>query len=56
MCVLFFWFVAGKQAKRGQSPALVLAPVPLKIERIGTREGRKVDRYRETLNGMEGAR
>lgn len=46
----------GKLGKWGIRQRLVLAPVPLKIERIGTRERRKVDRYRGRLNGGEAAK
>lgn len=52
----FIFFVrSGKTGKGLKLLALVLAPVLFKIERIGTREGRKVDRYREILRGRKRA-
>lgn len=51
MCILFY--SRGKTGE-GAIANLVLAPVPLKTERTGARERRKVVRYRERgLNGRE---
>lgn len=55
VCILFSLFAVGKTGKGWQLPALVLATVPFKIERIGTREGRKVDGYQEMLRGRKRA-
>lgn len=55
MCILFSLFAVGKTGKGWQLQALVLATVPFKIERIGTREGRKVDGYQEMLRGRKRA-